>query len=267
MKPRAFSASANCWNGARKNCPAASNSALQSAARLFVSPPRFFSTKPLSNLDAKLRVDMRIEINKLHKRLATTTIYVTHDQVEAMTLADRIVIMNQGEIQQVADPVSLYEQPFNKYVAGFIGSPPMNFLKGTLEGSGPNFTFVAGRISVALPAAMSERIKHHAGKDVLLGVRPEHLRDLASARDWPDAPRLQARVEVVESLGDHKAVHFSAENNTFIAKLPPQVELKVGENMDLAIQVAKVHLFDTATSENLTCSVPRYAAPKVHSVT
>jgi multiple sugar transport system ATP-binding protein len=228
-------------------------------------PAAFLFDEPLSNLDAKLRVDMRVEINKLHKRLSTTTIYVTHDQVEAMTLADRIVIMNQGEIQQVADPVSLYEQPFNKYVAGFIGSPPMNFLKGTLEGSGSAFKFVAGRTTVALPEAMSDRIRNHAGKDVLLGVRPEHLRDLPSARDWPDAPRIQAKVEVVEALGDHKAVHFSAENNTFIAKLPPHVELKAGDMTDLAIQAEKLHVFDTATSENLTCRAPRYAAPKVHS--
>lgn len=226
-------------------------------------PAAFLFDEPLSNLDAKLRVDMRVELNKLHKRLSTTTIYVTHDQTEAMTLADRIVIMNKGEIQQVASPLSLYEQPFNRYVAGFVGSPPMNFLKGTLTKNANGLSFSdGGGVTVPIVSALAPRLQNHIDKPVLLGLRPEQIGDSTAARDWKDAPSVSARVDVVEALGDQKVVYFSTEKNTFIAKLPAHVAATVGQSQQVVFNAEKVHVFDAGTEENLTCMVPKYAAAK-----
>jgi len=225
-------------------------------------PAAFLFDEPLSNLDAKLRVDMRVELNKLHQRLATTMIYVTHDQVEAMTLADRIVIMNKGDIQQVADPLVLYDQPVNMYVAGFIGSPPMNFMTGTLEKSGAGTVFTDGAdIRIGVPAAAAKRVENYIGKPIQLGLRPEMICDKESARDWADATVLKAKIDVVESLGDHKVVYFSTPKNNFIGKLEAHVPAPVGHDMDIAFNCQKIHLFDASTQENLTCTAPRYEAP------
>jgi len=226
-------------------------------------PAAFLFDEPLSNLDAKLRVDMRVELNKLHKRLATTTIYVTHDQTEAMTLADRIVIMNKGEIQQVASPLSLYDQPFNRYVAGFVGSPPMNFLRGTLVKNANGISFTdGGGVTVPITAANASRLQNHIEKPVLLGLRPEQIGDVGATRDWKDAPSVSARVDVVEALGDQKVVYLSSEKNSFIAKLPAHVSATVGQTLPVVFNAEKAHVFDAATEENLTCMVPKYAAAK-----
>jgi len=226
-------------------------------------PAAFLFDEPLSNLDAKLRVDMRVELNKLHKRLATTTVYVTHDQTEAMTLADRIVIMNKGEIQQVASPLSLYDQPFNRYVAGFIGSPPMNFLKGTLTKNASGLSFTdGGGVTVPIASTAAARLQNHVDKPVLLGLRPEQIGDVTAARDWKDAPSASARVEVVEALGDQKVVYLSSEKNSFIAKLPTHVSAVAGQSLQVVFNAEKAHVFDAMTEENLTCTAPKYAAAK-----
>jgi multiple sugar transport system ATP-binding protein len=223
-------------------------------------PAAFLFDEPLSNLDAKLRVDMRVELNKLHQSLATTMIYVTHDQVEAMTLADRIVIMDKGEIQQVADPLVLYDQPVNKYVAGFIGSPPMNFFSGKLvraAGGGISFTD-CGAITIPIAAELTKKVEGFVDRDVKMGIRPEMICDKASAHDWPLATTVNAKVEVVEALGDQKVVYFSTEKSTFIGKLEAHVPAHTGQKMDLAFNASKVHIFDSNSEINLTCTAPKY---------
>jgi multiple sugar transport system ATP-binding protein len=227
-------------------------------------PAAFLFDEPLSNLDAKLRVDMRVELNRLHQRLATTMIYVTHDQIEAMTLADRIVIMNKGDIQQVADPLVLYDQPVNMYVAGFIGSPPMNFMEGMLDRAGAGLVFAdGGSVRVPIPDAQAKRVEAYAGKKVMLGLRPEMICDKESARDWTDAAILNARVDVVEALGDQKVVYFSTPKNKFIGKLEAHVPAPPGHAMDVAFNGSKLHIFDATTQENLTCTAPKYEAPNL----
>ena len=223
-------------------------------------PAAFLFDEPLSNLDAKLRVDMRVELNKLHQSLATTMIYVTHDQVEAMTLADRIVIMDKGEIQQVADPLVLYDQPVNKYVEGFIGSPPMNFFNGKLVravGGGISFTDT-GAITVPIIPELTKKVEGFVDRDVIMGIRPEMICDKPSAHDWPAATTVKAKVEVVEALGDQKVVYFSSEKSTFIGKLEAHVAAHTSHAMDLAFNASKVHIFDKSTEVNLTCTAPKY---------
>jgi multiple sugar transport system ATP-binding protein len=228
-------------------------------------PAAFLFDEPLSNLDAKLRVDMRVELNKLHQRLATTMIYVTHDQVEAMTLADRIVIMDKGDIQQVAAPLTLYNQPVNKYVAGFIGSPPMNFFNGVLTraaGGGIVFTDGCG-IAAPISPEMSARLADFIGKPVQMGLRPEMICDKASARDWPVAPVVEAKVEVVEALGDQQVVYFSTAKNNFLGKLGAQASAPLGGKLEVAFNVGKAHIFHAESGENLTCAAPRHEAPNL----
>ena len=231
-------------------------------------PAAFLFDEPLSNLDAKLRAEMRVELNKLHQRLATTMIYVTHDQIEAMTLADRIVIMSKGIIQQVADPLALYDQPVNQYVAAFIGSPPMNFFQGTLTragGGGIVFTD-GGGISVPLVPELSKLAGKAVDKPVLLGIRPEMVCDAASSRTWADAIKVDARVDVVEALGDTKVVHFATARSTFIGKLEGHVPVHIGQTISVAFNAAKLHIFNCVSSDpketdkndNLTCTAPRY---------
>jgi multiple sugar transport system ATP-binding protein len=226
-------------------------------------PAAFLFDEPLSNLDAKLRVDMRVELNKLHKRLATTMIYVTHDQVEAMTLADRIVIMNKGNILQVADPLVLYDQPADLYVAGFIGSPPMNFLSGQLTraaGGGISFTD-GGGVTLPIPAGLSGHVEAFVDKPVKLGLRPEMICDRASST-WSSASVVNARIDVVESLGDEKIVYLSTEKSAFIAKLEAHVPTTVGQRLELAFNAANLHIFDPETGRNLTSTTPKYVLPK-----
>ncbi|HYG73626.1 MAG TPA: sn-glycerol-3-phosphate ABC transporter ATP-binding protein UgpC [Planctomycetota bacterium] len=228
-------------------------------------PAAFLFDEPLSNLDAKLRVDMRVELNKLHQSLATTMIYVTHDQIEAMTLADRIVIMDKGEIQQVADPLVLYDQPINKYVAGFIGSPPMNFFNGVITragGGGLSFTDGAG-ITVPIVPELAKRVEGFVEKSVKMGIRPEMICDKESAHDWKNATVVNARVDVVEALGDQKVVYFSTEKNSFIGKLEAHVPASTGHRMDVAFNASKIHIFDPGSEVNLTCTAAKYEAPNL----
>jgi multiple sugar transport system ATP-binding protein len=227
-------------------------------------PAAFLFDEPLSNLDAKLRVEMRVELNKLHQRLATTMIYVTHDQVEAMTLADRIVIMDKGIIHQVADPLVLYDQPVNKYVASFIGSPAMNFFKGTIvqNGGGLSFTDGAG-VTVPIIPDLTKRVEGHVNKAVILGIRPENISDKNTARQFAASATVNARVDVVESLGENKVAYFSTEKNSFIGKVEAHVPVEIGGRMDVVFNAGKMHIFDAASEENLTCTAPRYEPPSL----
>jgi multiple sugar transport system ATP-binding protein len=183
--------------------------------RAIVREPRaFLMDEPLSNLDAKLRTQMRAEISFLHKALAITTIYVTHDQVEAMTLGQRVAVMRKGELQQVANPQHLYDRPANIFVAGFIGSPAMNFFEGRLEGADGHYSVVVGEQRLAVDereAAAVERLAEHVGRSLVLGVRPEHLEDAALAPETGPGRRLVGQVRLREALGAEVIVHFQVE--------------------------------------------------------
>jgi len=215
-------------------------------------PAAFLFDEPLSNLDAKLRVEMRAELAKLHHRLQTTTIYVTHDQVEAMTLGDRIVVLNDGIIQQVAPPLVLYDQPANMFVAGFIGTPPMNFLKGSLMREGDRTYFKFDGAKVKLPRDLSSRIGAYMGKEITFGVRPENVLVKGHTDVQEDENVVSSQVTVVEPLGDEQTIYLQTGGQDFIAKVDSHVRLSVGDNVSMVVDVARAHIFDQASGENVS---------------
>ena len=198
-------------------------------------PAVFLFDEPLSNLDARLRVEMRIEIKRLQRALATTTVYVTHDQVEAMTLADRIVVMNQGAIEQAGPPEVLYHHPATRFVAGFIGSPAMNLVAARLSADGRAIVLGEGA-RLALPEDRRPRYAGHAGRPVVFGLRPEHL-GLGDGG-------LRARVDVVEPLGSETHVYVRTNDAELCARLAPETAPRPGETVMLAPDLAHMHLFD-----------------------
>jgi multiple sugar transport system ATP-binding protein len=206
-------------------------------------PQVFLFDEPLSNLDAKLRVQMRVELKKLHERLGTTAIYVTHDQVEAMTLGDRVVVMRDGWVQQVGDPMELYNEPANRFVAGFIGSPAMNFANVRITGQNGGIWAEGDGIRLKVPAPMTNRMGNYAGKEVTLGVRPEDLR-VASDAD-PAEMSLDATVEVVERLGSQILLDVAVGDATMVAAVEPTVTAKMHERLRLAVNPNRLHFFDT----------------------
>ncbi len=210
-------------------------------------PAVFLLDEPLSNLDAKLRVQMRVEIRQLHRRLGATMIYVTHDQVEAMTMGDRIVVMKDGLMQQVADPMTLYESPANKFVAGFIGMPPMNFLEGRIDRlDGRAVLITDGGLKLPLPTAKAETLAQCVGRSITLGLRPEHLGSTA-AEQAPDAPRIEARVDVIEPMGAESYVYLSVNGQTLVGRVDPQRKFQIGQTAQVPLLIDKAHFFDTAT--------------------
>ena len=214
--------------------------------RAIVRHPRvFLFDEPLSNLDAKLRVQMRVELKKLHLRLGTTAIYVTHDQVEAMTLGDRVVVMKDGLIQQVGDPLELYDQPANKFVAGFIGSPAMNFATVTMVDGNGRITAKNAGLEIEVPGAHADRLRGHVGRQLTLGVRPENLH-LAGAAD-PEGLTFNSKVEVVEKLGSEILLDVRVGNDTMVAAVDPTVRAKVQDSLRLAINPERLHFFDAKT--------------------
>jgi multiple sugar transport system ATP-binding protein len=216
--------------------------------RAIVRHPRvFLFDEPLSNLDAKLRVQMRVELKKLHERLGTTAIYVTHDQVEAMTLGDRVVVMRDGWVQQVGDPMELYNEPANRFVAGFIGSPAMNFAEVRIAAENGSLWAVSDGIRLKLPAAMTNRLGAHAGKEITFGIRPEDLR-VAGDTDPVDMS-IEAVVEVVERLGSEILLDVAVGPVTMVAAVEPTVRAKVHDRLRLAVNPDRLHFFD-AQSEN-----------------
>ena len=208
-------------------------------------PQVFLFDEPLSNLDAKLRVQMRVELKKLHERLGTTAIYVTHDQVEAMTLGDRVVVMKDGWVQQVGGPMELYNAPANKFVAGFIGSPAMNFAPVRIVSADGGLWAEAEGLRVRVPPAMADRLGRHAGGTVTLGIRPEDLH-IAGPADQADHG-LDAHVEVIEQLGSEILLDVKVGPVSMVAAVEPTVRTRVHETLRLALNPDRLHFFDDTT--------------------
>ncbi len=214
--------------------------------RAIVRHPRvFLFDEPLSNLDAKLRVQMRVELKKLHLRLGTTAIYVTHDQVEAMTLGDRVVVMKDGVVQQVGDPLELYNEPANKFVAGFIGSPAMNFATVTMVDGNGRLTAKSSGLEIEVPGPHADRLRGHVGQQLTLGIRPENLH-IASAAD-PEGLTFNSKVEVVEKLGSEILLDMRVGDDTMVAAVDPATRAKVQDSLRLAINPERLHFFDAKT--------------------
>jgi multiple sugar transport system ATP-binding protein len=214
--------------------------------RAIVRHPRvFLFDEPLSNLDAKLRVQMRVELKKLHLRLGTTAIYVTHDQVEAMTLGDRVVVMRDGVVQQVGEPLELYNQPANRFVAGFIGSPAMNFAAVTVSEANGSLIAENPGLRIKLPEVSAQRLRGHVSREITLGVRPEDL-TVAGAAD-PDDLCFDAVVEVVEQLGSEILLDMKVGDNVMVASVEPTVPVKVRDKLRFAIRPSRLHVFDAKT--------------------
>ena len=204
--------------------------------------------EPLSNLDAKLRVTMRAEISSLHSRLQATMIYVTHDQIEAMTMGDRIVVMRDGLIQQIGSQLGLYNQPVYRFVAGFIGSPPMNIMNAKIAEKDGNLLVDEGNFQIRLSDEESAELSSYVGKDVLLGIRPE---DLEWSQESGGENNIIATVEVVEPLGAEIHLYVSTENNQLIARVPPRLDFEVGQKVNLIADVSKVHIFDAESEVSI----------------
>ena len=199
------------------------------------NPKVFLFDEPLSNLDAALRVQMRLEIARLHKRLGTTVVYVTHDQTEAMTLADRIVVFNNGMIEQTGSPIELYERPMNKFVASFIGSPAMNFLDGELAPADGTMELRIGTASIKAGRFSNMAVRP---MPVVFGIRPEHIQVV-------DDGHLQAKIEIVEKLGSESVVYFQTEisQTPLVMRAPPGLPLAPGDNVGLQFDLENMHLF------------------------
>jgi multiple sugar transport system ATP-binding protein len=215
-------------------------------------PLVFLFDEPLSNLDAKMRVQMRTELNRLHTKLQATMIYVTHDQTEAMTLGNRIVVMNEGKIPQIGTPTEIYDKPVNKFVAGFIGSPPMNFAKGKIVRRDSKLYFDErdGKIEVKLVDEMMPKMEPYLDKEVSFGIRPEDVYDKLFVSDAPPENVVRVACEVVEPMGSEVFLHLSTGPNEIIAKVGAHDNPSVNQEMDVVFDMNKVHFFDKDT--NLT---------------
>ena len=218
------------------------------------NPKVFLLDEPLSNLDAKLRAQMRTEISKLHNRLGTTFIYVTHDQTEAMTMGDRIVVMKDGFVQQVDTPQNLYDLPVNEFVAGFMGSPQMNFINGTIAKSGDDYAFQFGKYGISIPASKNKDdvLKDYVDKEVVLGIRPEHVHDEPDflAKATPDSV-VDANVDVTELMGAETYLYLTCEGNQITARVDPTSTAKRGDTIKIAFELQKMHLFDKETEKTI----------------
>jgi multiple sugar transport system ATP-binding protein len=242
-------------------------------------PAAFLMDEPLSNLDAKLRVAMRAEIAGIQQRLGVTTIYVTHDQVEAMTMGDRVAVMRKGELQQVASPQDLYDHPVNLFVGGFIGSPAMNMLEATIEGSNGSLTANFGNQKLALDDQVLQdhsALRGYEGRKIVVGIRPEDLEDASQARDSAPNRRLRGRVELREALGSEIMVHMSVDarsaqtedvrelredvgvepaagedggeqHATIVGRFTPRSRVAVGEDAEAVVDTRNLHFFDPET--------------------
>jgi multiple sugar transport system ATP-binding protein len=238
-------------------------------------PAAFLMDEPLSNLDAKLRVQMRTEVSRIQQRLGTTTIYVTHDQTEALTLGDRVAVMRSGVLQQVGQPMELYNQPVNLFVAGFIGSPAMNFMPASVDGDTVKLPFG----DVRLPSELHDRVRDAHGRQLIAGIRPEHFEDAKLTGEARDkGSTFQANIEVLESLGSELYAHFSVTSDEaiesaelrelaqdagggeipmeggegrIVARLDPASEVKQGEEVELWVDASRLQLFDPEDGRNL----------------
>jgi multiple sugar transport system ATP-binding protein len=255
-------------------------------------PAAFLMDEPLSNLDAKLRVQMRAEISGLQRDLGVTTIYVTHDQVEAMTMGDRVAVMRKGQMQQVASPQVLYDHPDNLFVAGFIGSPAMNVFEGTVRSSNGGLVVESGSQRLALDQELINSrpaLKSHIGKPVIVGIRPEDIQDAALSPDTPEDQRLRGQVRLTEALGSEIVAHLTidtpaasteevkelardagdfriqsegedARHTTFVARFGARSRARIGETVEAAIDTRNTHFFDPATGLGIYDSTPTEGA-------
>jgi multiple sugar transport system ATP-binding protein len=209
-------------------------------------PAAFLMDEPLSNLDAKLRVQTRAEILRLQRRLETTTVYVTHDQVEAMTMGDRIAVMNLGILQQIGTPPELYDNPVNVFVAAFIGSPAMNFATAKAEDG----ILKLGGTTLELSGNAAKAAAQNRGRDLLIGFRPEDLQ--LNGHVASDAHRIPAQIDVVEYLGHEELLHAQSEGHEIVALVSSDKKVQAGQNVEFSIQAEKLHVFDPETELNLT---------------
>ncbi len=214
-------------------------------------PQVFLMDEPLSNLDAKLRVQTRAELIKLHRRLGITTIYVTHDQVEAMTMGDRMAVMKEGVLQQCAAPMEIYAHPVNMFVAGFIGTPSMNFVPATLKKQGEDFLIDAGSFTVSAPAVQSDKLAAWVGKPVIFGVRPPDLFDkgLKNPIEATAGNTIRTTVEVLEPMGDIMTLYLTCGPHNLVATIDAETQAKDGEALDVVVDLNKTHLFDPDTEQ------------------
>jgi multiple sugar transport system ATP-binding protein len=216
--------------------------------RAIVREPKvFLFDEPLSNLDAKLRVETRANISKLHQQLATTFIYVTHDQVEAMTMATRIAVMNKGVLQQVDTPQTLYDTPNNLFVAGFIGSPAMNFFPAKLVKDDGALYVDGGSFKVQIPSSRTNVYMPHAGKDVIFGVRPEDVHNPEFAPPGITAQPVAAKVDVTELMGNEITVYLKAGDSSFVARVDPRSRYRIGDDVQVVFSMENMHIFDRET--------------------
>lgn len=220
-------------------------------------PQVFLLDEPLSNLDAKLRAQMRTEITKLHQRLGTTFIYVTHDQVEAMTMGTRIVVMKDGFIQQVDTPQNLYEKPCNLFVAGFMGSPQMNFIDAIVEEKGGKYALKIGgeekRYTIALPdGKVNDGLKAKVGKEVIMGIRPEDLHDDEMSLSTYGSSTIECEVEVCELMGHESYLYLAMCGEPLIARVNSRTSAKVGDTVKIAMNPNKIHIFDKETEQTIS---------------
>jgi multiple sugar transport system ATP-binding protein len=211
-------------------------------------PAVFLLDEPLSNLDAKLRVQTRAEISKLHQRLGTTFVYVTHDQTEAMTMATRIAVLDHGELQQVGTPQELYDEPRNVFVATFIGSPAMNLVEATVSKDGDETQLTFGGLQLATPPALAKRLAAQAGKRVLLGIRPEDVHDREYVPSNITPAPVPAQVDVTELLGSEVFLHALIGGETMLARVDPRTRARPGQEIDLAFDMGRAYVFDPETS-------------------
>ncbi len=212
-------------------------------------PKVFLFDEPLSNLDAKLRVQMRAEISALHNRLKATMIYVTHDQVEAMTMGDKIVVMRDGVIQQIGAPLELYNHPINRFVAAFIGSPPMNIMRVNIREEGGRLIADEGSFQIRVEGKHVDELRPYVGKEVYFGIRPE---DMVYNESGSGENNIKGKAEVVEPLGADIHIYVSTKNNQLIARVPPRWDFKVGVELSFTPDKARLQFFDIDTEKALS---------------
>jgi multiple sugar transport system ATP-binding protein len=210
-------------------------------------PAVFCMDEPLSNLDAKLRVQARAEISKLHQRLETTFIYVTHDQVEAMTMGSRIAVLKDGILQQIDSPQTLYDKPDNVFVAGFIGSPAMNFFEATLTADNDRIFVDAGNFRVQVPEDKVPTYKPHAGKEVIFGIRPDDIHDPSYAPPSIHGATVPGEIDVTELMGNEVIVYVLNGDQQFLARVDPRTDFRVGNQIDMLFNMDNMHIFDRET--------------------
>lgn len=214
-------------------------------------PEVYLMDEPLSNLDAKLRVQMRAELQKLHQKLGVTTVYVTHDQTEAMTLGDRIVILKDGIVQQIDTPLNLYDTPANKFVAGFIGSPSMNFINAKLLQDDAGMRLQLASSSIKIPYELHEKMQPFVDRDVIWGIRPEDIQDMFFAKDENKQYSLRGIIEISEPMGSEIMLQLKVDDAFVVARIDSHSTAKIGTEIDLAIDMKKMHIFDPVTEKNL----------------